>query len=84
MKSKGKRRTKTRDWEQRSSSAGKASLITGQVHLSQTPDLAAHVSVAPTFAQTPERLQDEMKSSRFKTVRSGSSKSSLAEAYCCG
>lgn len=43
--SKGKE-GKARDWEQPSSPAGKAALVTGQVRLFRKPDLGAHTSVA--------------------------------------
>lgn len=59
MKSKGEE-GKGREWEQPSSPAGKAALVTDQVHSSQKPDLEAHASVAPTFVQTPKKLQDVM------------------------
>lgn len=52
MNSKGKE-GKARAWEQPSSLAGKAALVTGQVHSFQKPDLRAHASVAPTFVQAP-------------------------------
>lgn len=84
MNSKGKE-GKARDWEQPSSPAGKAALVTGQVHSPQKPDLGAHASVAPTFVQTPERLQD-VRAARQGccevTGRSGPSELSLAEDYC--
>lgn len=86
MNSKGKE-GKARAWEQPSSLAGKAALVTGQVHSFQKPDLRAHASVAPTFVQAPERLQVVMESCKAgllcgnrgeRTVRA-----QFGKDYCC-
>lgn len=56
--------------------------------LFQKPDLGAHASVAPTFVQAPERLQDVTESCTAGLLRGDREertvRTQFGKDYCCG